>query len=166
MSDLRSLSKQAIPAAIEKAKHYRLLNEPEEAESICLDILEIETEHQESLVVLLLSLTDQFAGGSPSLLGRAREILPRLTDNYERAYYGGLICERQAKNLLRQRGRHSGFVAYEWFQYALEQYDEAIKIKPSDNDDAILRWNTCVRIIDRHRLRAPDPEEREDMGIE
>ena len=166
MSEIRPLSKLSIPAAIDKAKHYRLLNEPEEAESICLDVLDVESENQEALVLLLLARTDQIVEGSPAVLQRAREILPRLSGEYERAYYGGLICERQAKNLLRHRGRRSGFVAYEWFQYALEQYDIAIQSKPADNDEAILRWNACLRMIERHRLRAPDPEDVEDMGIE
>ena len=46
MSDLKALSREAIPAALEKAERYRLLNEPGEAESICLDILQADPENQ------------------------------------------------------------------------------------------------------------------------
>ena len=165
-SELKSLSADAVPAALEKAERYRLLNEPEEAESICLDILALDAENQPALAILLLARTDQFDQGSPANLERAREVLPRLSGDYERAYYGGLICERQAKSLLNQRGRRSGFVAYEWFQFAMEQYDIAAESRPSGNDEAILRWNTCVRMIERYRLRPADPEERGDLGIE
>ena len=93
-------------------------------------------------------------------------MLPRLADEYGRAYYGGLICERQAKALLYRRGRRSGSVAYEWFRFAMEQYETASELRPPGNDEALLRWNTCARMIRRHRLRAPEPEEQTDLGIE
>ena len=57
MSELKKLSKEAIPAALEKAERYRLLNEPGEAESICLDILAIDPENQRAIIMLLLALT-------------------------------------------------------------------------------------------------------------
>lgn len=164
--EFKRLSVEALPAALEKAKHYRLLNEPEEAESICEDVLAVQPENQQALVLLLLSRTDQFGLGNPADLDRAREVLPRLTGEYERAYFGGLICERQAKSLLQRRGRRTGFVAYDWLQFALEQYESASKIHPPGNDEALLRWNTCVRMIRRYRLRPADPEERGDLGIE
>ncbi len=166
MVELKRLSPDAVPAALAKAEHYRLLNEPEEAESICIDILEVDPDNQRALIDLLLARTDQFEKGSPSLLKQAREVLPRLQGEYERAYYGGVICERQAKGLLGRRGIRSGFVAYEWFQYALEQYELAIEPRPSDVGDATLRWNACVRMIERHPHCAPDPEERAELGIE
>ncbi len=166
MFELKPLSPDAVPAALAKAEHYRLLNEPEEAESICIDILEVDPEHQQALINLLLARTDQFQEGSPSLLKQAREVLPRLKREYDRAYYGGLICERQAKTLLRRRGTRSGFVAYEWFQYALEQYELAIASSPTDAGDATLRWNACVRMIERHPHCAPEPEERAELGLE
>jgi len=155
-----------VPAALAKSEHYRLLNEPEEAESICIDILEVNPDNQRALINLPLARTDQFEQGSPSLLKQAREVLPRLQGEYERAYYGGVICERQAKGLLRRRGKRSGFVAYEWFQYALEQYETAIECRPSDGGDATLHWNACVRMIERHPHCAPDPEEHAELGIE
>ena len=166
MFELKPLSPDAVPAALVKAEHYRLLNEPEEAESICIDVLEVEPDNQHALVQLLLARTDQLDQGSPSTLKRAREVVPRLEGAYERAYYGGLICERQAKALLQRRGKRSGFVAYEWFQYALEHYQEAIDGRHSDTSDATLRWNTCVRIINRHPHCVPAPEERAELGLE
>jgi hypothetical protein len=169
MSELKPLSADSVPAALAKAEHYRLLNEPEEAESICIDILEVDPEHQRALINLLLARTDQFDEGSPTLLKQAREVLPRLRREFDRAYYGGLICERQAKSLLRRRGRRSGFVAYEWFQYAFEQYQIAIDhggSRPAEVGDTTLRWNTCVRMIERHPHCAPAPEERAELGLE
>ncbi len=169
MSELKPLSADAVPVALAKAEHYRLLNEPEEAESICIDILEVDPEHQRALINLLLARTDQFDEGSPTLLKQAREVLPRLRRAFDRAYYGGLICERQAKSLLRRRGRLSGFVAYEWFQYAFEQYQLAIDhggSRPAEVGDTTLRWNTCVRMIERHPHCAPAPEERAELGLE
>jgi hypothetical protein len=49
MYELKPLLKTVVPAALEKAKHYRLLNEAVEAESICLDIIEIEPDNQNAL---------------------------------------------------------------------------------------------------------------------
>ena len=126
MFELKILSVEALPAALEKAERYRLLNEPELAESICLDVLEVQPENQGALVLLLLARTDQFGQGNPADLERAREVIPRLAHEYERAYYGGLICERQAKALLQRRGRRTGTVAYEWFRFAMEQYEAEI----------------------------------------
>ena len=167
--EIKPLLADAVPAALAKVEHYRLLNEPEEAESICIDILEVDPEHQKALINLLLARTDQFKEGSPSLLKQAREVLPRLRREFDRAYFGGLICERQAKALLGRRGTRSGFIAYEWFQYALEQYKLAIECggsRPADVGDATLRSNACVRMIERHPHCAPAPEERAELGLE
>ena len=56
MFEPKPISRDAIPAALAKAERYRLLNEPGEAESICLDILQIEPANQEAIVTLLLHL--------------------------------------------------------------------------------------------------------------
>jgi len=63
--ELKSLSVEGIPAALERAQRYRLLNEPSQAESICLDILATEPENQPAITLLLLSLSDQFAENIP-----------------------------------------------------------------------------------------------------
>src|SRR6266851_2739641 len=111
--DLKPISQQAIPEALEKVERYRLLNEPSQAESICLDILRIDAGNQQALVMLLLSLSDQFGQGVTA--GQAREVLPRLRGEYERAYFAGIICERTAHAHLRQASPGSAFSAYEGF---------------------------------------------------
>src|ERR1700752_327660 len=102
MFELKRLSEEAVPAALEKALRYRLLNEPAEAESICHDVLSIDPDNQQALVMLLLALTDRFSEGYAVGVTQAREVLSRLRDPYERAYYAGIICERQAKGRLNQ----------------------------------------------------------------
>ncbi len=164
--ELQRLSPDAIPAALDRAEQYRLLNEPEEAESICLDVLDVEAHNQRAVVLLLLALTDQLSHGSAGILDRARRLVPRLESDYEQAYYDGLVCERQAKNMLRKRGSHSGTVAYDWFQVALEQYGKAMEIRPAGNDESLLRWNACLRHIDRHPHCAPDERQEAGLGIE
>lgn len=46
---LKRISPAGISEAITKAELYRSLNEPEEAESICRDVLAIEPQHQLAL---------------------------------------------------------------------------------------------------------------------
>jgi hypothetical protein len=86
MSDLKSLHKDAIPAALEKATRYRLLNEPAEAESICLDVLKTEPENQEAIITLLLALTDRFTKGYGVSDTQIKELLDCIRSDYERAY--------------------------------------------------------------------------------
>jgi len=160
MFDLKPLSKESIPAALDKAMRYRLLNEPLQAESICLDILEVDAENQQALVTLLLALTDQFERRLKERFRKARAILPRLQSEYARLYYNGIICERRALAHFKQGGPGAGYIAYEWFRQAMERYEEAEKRSPPENDDAILRWNTCGRIVMRNpELRPADVEE-------
>jgi hypothetical protein len=158
MFTLKPLSKDAIHTALAKAERYRLLNEPAEAESICLDVLDVEPDHQQALVMLLLALTDQFAGAPPDVARRAGEVLPRLSNAYERAYYAGIICERRAKALLQHPRPFSGSVAHEWLSEAMEWYEKAEAIRPPGNDDAVLRWNACARTIDGNAHIKPRDE--------
>ncbi len=165
MVTLKSLSRAGIAAALEKAERYRLLNEPREAESICLDILEVDPENQKALVILLLAITDQFGRRSSDEVGHARALLPRLRDEYERTYYAGIIYERKAKAIL-ERGTPSGEAqAYDWFRAAMVLFEQAEAIRPPGNDDALLRWNTCARSIMRHQL-APREEESVESFLE
>jgi hypothetical protein len=156
--DLKPISPSAIPEALAKAERYRLLNEPLFAESICMDILRIEPEHQPALISLLLSLTDQFGHGvTPS---RAREVLKQLSGDYERTYYKGIIAERWAVALLDQGAPGAGFNAYESLVEAMGLYERAEPIRPAGNDDAILRWNTCARILMRNPELRPRGDEK------
>ncbi len=155
--ELKSLSQSAIPEALERAERYRLINEPSQAESICLDVLRIDAQNQAALITLLLALTDQFGGEvSPP---RAREVLPRIAGEYERAYYAGIIFERSARARLKQRLPGANFVAYREFRDAMQRYEEAETLRPSGNDDSILRWNTCARTLMRNRDLRPQPQE-------
>ena len=159
--DLKLLSPDALPAALEKARLYRLLNEPGEAESICRDILDVDPDNQDALIQLLLALTDQFdTEAASSAVVDARSALEQLTDPYARAYYSGIVCERRAKARVRHGMRGYGPRAYEWLLEAMRSYEQAEAIRPPGNDDALLRWNACARLIMRDPQLVPAPEER------
>jgi hypothetical protein len=162
MLELKPLSRDAIPAALAKAERYRLLNEPGEAESICLDVLRMDPGNQQALVTLLLALTDQFGEGRRALMGRARDVLPLLRNEYDRVYYAGIIAERRAKVLLASGGVRIGSAIYEWLSEAMSCYEQAEAIRSSGNDDAILRWNACARIIQQNPQLEPVAEERSE----
>ena len=152
MFELKTISKEAIPRSIEKAEHYRLLDEPEQAESICLDVLQVEPENQRALVVLILAMTDQFDRRLPE--SRPRELLARLKDDYDRAYYAGIICERKARAQFALGVPGADYAAHDWLREAMNWYEKAEAIRPPQNDDARLRWNACARMITEHRLVA------------
>src|SRR5262245_37165777 len=160
MFELKRLHLDAVPAALAKAERYRLLNEPRAAESICLDILEADPGHQPALITLILALTDQFARNADVPVERVRERLPRLEGAYERAYYGGIVCERWAKALLTRAHPGYGPIVHGWLREAMHLYEEAERLRPQGNDDPLLRWNACARLLMRHsELR---PAERDD----
>jgi hypothetical protein len=158
MFELKLLSHEAIPAALEKAHRYRLLNEPEQAVSICQDILRLDPDHQEALTALLLALTDRFADARPVPPHQARALLPRLRGEYEREYYAGLIAEREGIAWLRSDKPRCGSAAYQCFREAMSCYERAEVIRPAANDDALLRWNSCARMIMSHPDVAPTEE--------
>jgi len=166
MSDLKPLSKEAIPAALEKAMRYRLLNEPAEAESICLDVLKADPKNQEAIVTLLLALTDRFEKGYGVSDTQAKELLARIKSDYERAYYTGIFNERRAKAKLTQGAPDCRFQAYDLFREAMSWFEKAESIRPPSNDDAVLRWNTCARIIARNNLGPRHEEERIEFPLE
>jgi hypothetical protein len=162
MRELKALSIDAIEAALAKAERYRLLNEPEEAESICLDVIAVDPEHQAAHVMLLLARTDQF-GDVPGAHQRAREVLGSLHSEYDRAYYAGIIAERRAKAQVA-RGRNS-VGAYDWLTEAMRHYEAADGLRPAGNDDARLRWNACVRFLERHPHLRSSEEERTEIEM-
>jgi hypothetical protein len=166
MSDLKSLHKEAIPAALEKAERYRLLNEPGEAESICLDILHVDPENQQAIITLLLALTDRFEKGYGVSDTQTKELLSRMKSGYDHAYYSGIVAERRAKMKLRQNTPDCRFQAYDLLREAMTCFEKAESIRPPGHDDAILRWNTCVRIIARNGLVPREPEERIELPLE
>jgi hypothetical protein len=145
---LKTISKDGIAEAVAKADRYRSLNEPEEAESICRDILAIEPEHQMALRLLGLAITDQFRGDCSDRCGEAQSTFRKLTDRYESLYYTGLLHERRAKAQM-----HAEFAPHSLaplFHEAMRCFAEAEKIRPQGNDDAILRWNRCARLLQSH----------------
>ena len=166
MPELKSLSKEAIPAALEKATRYRLLNEPGEAESICLDVLKTDPENQEALVTLLLALTDRFEKGYGVSDTQTKELLSRIKSDYERAYYTGIVAERRAKVKLGQDTPDCRFQAFDLFHEAMHWFERAEEKRPHNNDDALLRWNTCARIIERNKLVPREEEERIEFPLE
>jgi tetratricopeptide (TPR) repeat protein len=161
---LHHIGIDAIPAALEKASQYRSLLEPEQAESICLDILEVEPDNHEARILLILVLTDQFShSGKPLNVKHVLELISELSDEYERLYYTGLVSERRARALLHESMSRS--FTYGYFREAMQWYEQAEKIRPAHNDDAILRWNACLRTLRRERLQPrPDRDElHQDM---
>jgi tetratricopeptide (TPR) repeat protein len=152
--EFKKLSKAAIPAALERAERYRLLNEPAQAESICQDILAVEPDNRGALVLLILALSDQFSENIVDKIDQAWSLLPRLNDEYLQAYYQGILFERQARVYMRRAAPGSHFSAYDLFREAMRLYEKAEKIRPAGNDEALLRWNTCARAIMTGRLEA------------
>src|SRR6185436_5318608 len=155
---LKPISPEGIDASLRKAEHYRLLNQPKLAESICLDVLEIEHDNQKALIVLLLSLTDQFGHSVSTVARQAEDIAIRLRDEYSRYYYSGILRERQGNVSLESAVHGSDFDAYEWYLEAMDFFEKAEAVAPEGNNDAFLRWNTCARTIMQYHLveRPPD----------
>ena len=157
---LKSISASGIPEALSKVTLYRYLNEPEEAESICHDILAIDPENQSALRMLGLTITDQFTGQSSDRYTDAGNAFQHLNDPYERLYYTGLLYERRAKAQMRAGWPAEMLVGL--FHEAMQRFEEAERIHPPENDDAILRWNRCARLLqtlpqeERHETTVAD----------
>ena len=157
--ELKRLHADSIAGAIKRAEHYRLLNEPLQAESICLDVLECEPRHQQALILLLLARTDQFGEAGGTRVEDARQLLPALESEYDRSYYAGIICERWARAALRGNSPGAGATAYEWLRQAMSWYETAQGLGERGNDDPVLRWNSCARQILREDHVRPAPDE-------
>ena len=156
--ELKRISPDGIPQALEKAERYRLLNDPAQAESICRDVLAVDADNQNALRVLILALTDQLgAHGAAGAAREARAHIIQLEDEYERAYYTGIVFERETRVYLERKNVVRS-AAYDGFRHAMEWYERAEALRPPGNVDAVLRWNSCARAIERERL---EPETRE-----
>ncbi|HEX9484723.1 MAG TPA: hypothetical protein VF929_09075 [Gemmatimonadaceae bacterium] len=160
-TELKPISREAIPRALQKAERYRLLNQSWATESICQDVLEADPSHQQALVMLLLSLTDQFGSEPRELARRARAVLARLADPYQRHYYDGIISERLGHAQLVQGAMHAEAMAEESLRAAMRSFEQAEGLRQPGNDDAILRWNTCVRTLERLRVHEESGEPHE-----
>jgi len=156
---LKSVSPESIPKALRKAHQYRLLGEPSHSESICRDVLSADPENQQALDILILALTDQFGGELSERFNEAMSLRMRLADTYRQAYLEGLILERRAMALFRRGGTEVGSSVYRGIVKAMKAYQRAMEMSPRGDAIAILRWNTCVRIIDRYPSLKPEPLE-------
>ncbi len=147
MKDLKRISAASIPRALELAERYRLLNEPEQAASICEDVLEVEPDNQQALIALLLALSDAFGGPLRTDYRVAEKVVERLGSPYEKTYYRAVVYERWGRSKLEQGApKH---VAGEWLRRAMELYRQAEPMRPEGDDAALLRWNCCARLMAR-----------------
>ena len=152
MLEPRQISRQSVPTALKQAQHYRLLNEPALAESICRDIIAVVPENEDAWVTLLLSLTDQFVSRHSTAYDQAVEILQHFTGEYKRYYYSVIISERWARAQLS-----SGLPiesTENWIRKAMTLFMQANELAAADDPNPILRWNSCVRLLNLYNLQA------------
>jgi hypothetical protein len=154
----KPISIESVPGALAKAERYRLLHEPTEAESICRDVLDVDPDNREALVNLILALTDEIPEDKHAFAEALATAL-RMPAAYDRAYYAGICWERRAKAHHRRGGHGIHSRVYEWLVQALHLFEEAERQRMPGNDDAVLRWNACVRYLERHTELAPQAEE-------
>jgi hypothetical protein len=57
-------------------------------------------------------------------------------------------------------------MAYDWIRRAMTHYERAEQQRPGGNDEAILRWNTCVRILERDKHLRPGIEQEYEPSFE
>ncbi|MEO8276494.1 MAG: hypothetical protein ABI639_09755 [Thermoanaerobaculia bacterium] len=164
MFELKPLSSAGIAAALAKAERYRLLNEPEQSESICEDILAAAPGNHAALVMLILAITDGFPHKRQSA-ARAAELVATLPTEYERHYYGGLVSERRARAQLAHGGMGRR-AASQWLHQAMRDYERADALRPPDNEDARLRWNACARVFNAHPELLAEEESNSPMMLE
>jgi hypothetical protein len=163
MFALKPIHRDSVDSSLAKAERYRLLNEPHEAESICRDILEVDPVNRQARVSLILALTDQIHHDSAAFPS-ALNVIAGLETEYDRAYYSGIAWERRAKAFHGAGAKGSGGTVYDWLVNALQLFEEAERVRPPGNDDAILRWNACVRFLHRHKeLQAKTEDVREPI---
>jgi tetratricopeptide (TPR) repeat protein len=156
---LHDIHADSIELALDKARQYRSLLEPEIAESICLDILHIDPDNQPALVVYILALSDQLHHAGKKTQVQAIEMaIQKLRSRYQQFYYTGLLHERRARFMLTQS--MARVFAYDYFIEALQFYQKAEKIRPDHNDESILRWNSCIRTIEKEKLK-PRPDSKD-----
>jgi len=160
MPTLKSLSVEAVPAALSRADQYRRLNEPTDAESICRDVLLVDPNNQQAIRVAILAVTDQFGEDLAGAVPRAVSLLARLSHEYDHAYYAGLIAERRAKALIGGNAATSEYDACMALRDAMEWYELADERHHQGNDEARLRWNTCARILNRLQQPVTNAEDR------
>jgi hypothetical protein len=161
MFTLKTLKVASIPSALQNAERYRLLNEPSEAESICLDILQAEPDNQEALIMLILSHTDKFKTQLYPAFDNALSVLEQLRDELSKTYYRGVIYERRANAHLNKNEPNSNNIAHDYYIKAMAEYEQILESNPNGNETAALRWNTCARILNENPNLNPSEQSRE-----
>lgn len=145
--ELKPLTARNLGTAIELAKHYRDLNQPDEAESICRDVIAVAPEDEDAWRTLGLALTDRFPSAWMTLFDEACAAFAKLRSEYERVYYTGIAWERYAKAQVAAGRAQNAIHAYE---QALERFEAAERIGPKDEPNPVLRYNCCVRALTQH----------------
>jgi hypothetical protein len=158
MFTLKPITHDSVETALAKAERYRLLNEPNEAVSICSDILEIDPGNRQARISLILALTDEISQ-EVAAFPSAVKAISGLEAEYDRSYYSGIAWERRAKAYYNADGPGARGYVYDWLVKALQFFEEAEHLRAQGNDDAILRWNACVRFLDRHKELRTKTEE-------
>jgi len=144
---LKSISAAAIPGALKLAREFRKLGHPQMCESICLDVLQAEPANQDALRLTLLASTDQFGADSANHETAARAALRQLTSEYDRAYYDGYILHRSAQSAIAQDSGAAARTVYELLTRAMASFEAAERVRPAGDDNAILMWNSCQRLL-------------------
>ena len=142
--ELKRLADKNLGAAIGLAAHYRNLNEPEQAESICRDVLAVAPENVDALRTLGLALTDRFPTCWMTLFDEACTTFRKLPSDYERTYYLGIAWERYA---LAQAAGGRSRNAINAFEDAMEHFEKAQELAAKDDPSPILHYNRCVRAV-------------------
>jgi len=145
--ELKPLGTRNLATAVTLAKHYRDLNQPEEAESICRDILVVAPENDDALRTLGLAMTDRFPSAWMTLFDDACAAFAKLKSDYERVYYTGVAWERYAKAQLEAGRAHNAIHA---FEEAITRFEQADKLCSPDDPLPVLHYNRCVRALTQH----------------
>lgn len=109
---------------------------------------------------MILALTDQFPDGAhPQAAVEAEKAAARIQDEYKRLYLSDIIRERRGKAMLaaavpaRHGRRRNGCVK------RCRATSVRKPLRPAGNDEAVLRWNTCARLLMTIPSTAPDVRE-------
>jgi hypothetical protein len=144
---------ETVDNAMKQAQHYRLLNEPALAESICRDIVAVDEKNGLAWITLLLSLTDQFDVKYTHAVDEAKDALAHLTDEFHKVYYEGILYERWARAQLQKEVPLETIES--WTRTAMKLYDQANNLAPKDDPNPLLRWNTCARFLEECEKKKP-----------
>lgn len=163
MLELKKITPEGVPTALPLAHRYRLLNDPQAAESICLDILEVKPKNQDALKTLLLALSDNFVNGIHPSFSKAEKVLERFEDPFMHAYYSGILSERRAKAHLKIGGPNAVQMAQTWLEKAMESFNQAIEAD-EERQEAVIRWNSCARLLnEQNRMPSTAGFEQEEF---